>query len=146
MSPATTTFLRAAAHDAAHIAAIEVECFGAEAWSPAMVAATLADSCGRSFLAALSLRTVAWAGLRLVGGEAELLRIATLPAARGRGIGRGLLRHALRSCGEPPCHLEVRADNVAAIGLYRQLGFADCGRRKGYYTDGVDALLMTRQP
>ena len=40
--------------------------------------------------------------------------------------------------------LEVRASNMAAVALYEQLGFQHVGRRKGYYADGEDALLMNR--
>ena len=40
--------------------------------------------------------------------------------------------------------LEVRASNVAAIGLYERHGLTVLGRRKGYYADtGEDALIMT---
>ena len=40
-------------------------------------------------------------------------------------------------------HLEVRADNAAAIGLYQAMGFAADGRRRDYYGRGHDALLMS---
>ena len=37
----------------------------------------------------------------------------------------------------------MRASNSKAIALYeRRLGFAFVGRRRGYYADGEDALLM----
>jgi ribosomal protein S18 acetylase RimI-like enzyme len=38
--------------------------------------------------------------------------------------------------------LEVRADNLAALRCYKLCGFIEQGRRKGYYPDGVDAVLM----
>lgn len=38
--------------------------------------------------------------------------------------------------------LEVRADNLAALQCYKLCGFIEQGRRKGYYPDGVDAVLM----
>lgn len=39
--------------------------------------------------------------------------------------------------------MEVRAGNAAAIAMYQQhLGFATVGRRRAYYADGEDALLM----
>jgi ribosomal protein S18 acetylase RimI-like enzyme len=38
--------------------------------------------------------------------------------------------------------LEVRAGNLAARRLYRQLGFRDLGVRRGYYGPGQDAIVM----
>ena len=38
--------------------------------------------------------------------------------------------------------LEVRAGNVAARRLYRQLGFRNLGIRRGYYGPGQDAIVM----
>ena len=42
--------------------------------------------------------------------------------------------------------LEVRSDNIAATSLYQDMGFDVVGRRKRYYADGGDALLLTRSP
>ena len=42
--------------------------------------------------------------------------------------------------------LEVRRSNLPAQTLYRKLGFATTGIRKGYYSDdGEDALAMSLQ-
>ena len=38
--------------------------------------------------------------------------------------------------------LEVRADNVAARGLYDSAGFGLLQTRRGYYPGGVDALVL----
>ncbi|MCS6997720.1 MAG: GNAT family N-acetyltransferase, partial [Casimicrobiaceae bacterium] len=40
--------------------------------------------------------------------------------------------------------LEVRVNNLAAQSLYRKFGFVEVGRRKRFYRDGEDALLMTK--
>ncbi|MDN3719684.1 hypothetical protein QW131_12140 [Roseibium salinum] len=42
--------------------------------------------------------------------------------------------------------LEVRADNEAAIGLYRKSGYRDLGRIDDYYDDGCAALRMEKAP
>lgn len=79
---------------------------------------------------------IAW----VIAGEAEVLGLAVDPGARRRGVGRALLAAAL--AGVERAHLEVRADNVAARALYEGFGFVVAGRRRAYYADGQDALLM----
>src|SRR5947199_112393 len=52
--------------------------------------------------------------------------IAVSPAARGQGIGRQLLvavEADARALGCSKVTLEVRSDNVRAMGLYRSVGF-----------------------
>ena len=79
--------------------------------------------------------------------EAELLRIAVAPEARGRGLGRALLEACQRELAEEglaQLFLEVRPTNLAAIRLYERCGWEPCGRRPRYYSDGEDALLFQR--
>lgn len=47
---------------------------------------------------------------------------------------------------ECPCLLEVKANNLPALHLYRSLGFKQVGLRRRFYADGGDAVLMLRQP
>lgn len=85
----------------------------------------------------------------LIAGELQVLELAVHPDHRRRGLGDALVRKLLGDCGcecDVAATLEVRADNAAAAALYRSLGFAGVGRRRGYYPDGCDALLMTREP
>lgn len=80
-------------------------------------------------------------------GEAELIRIAVAPAARGRGLGRALLMASQRDLaadGMDRLYLEVRPSNEAAVRLYEACGWSPCGRRARYYADGEDALLYQR--
>ncbi len=79
-----------------------------------------------------------------VVGEAELLRIAVSPEARGQGHGRRILRastEALRGLGLTELHLEVRVSNAPARRLYEAEGWRCQGLRKAYYRDGEDAAL-----
>ncbi len=88
---------------------------------------------------------------RAILDEAELLTIATHPDHRRRGRGRACLaafEAGARARGARTGHLEVAADNAAALALYEGAGWTRAGRRRGYYrgADGtpVDALLLVR--
>jgi ribosomal-protein-alanine N-acetyltransferase len=82
----------------------------------------------------------------VVGEEAEILTMGVAPARRGVGVGAALLDSALeeaRLAGAAAVVLEVREDNRAARALYAGAGFAEAGRRRGYYA-GADALVLRR--
>jgi [ribosomal protein S18]-alanine N-acetyltransferase len=82
---------------------------------------------------------------RTAADEAEILTLAVLPALRRRGLGRALLLLAMaeaRRRGATTMALEVAADNVAGQALYKQAGFMPVGRRRRYYADGADALVL----
>jgi len=67
------------------------------------------------------------------------------PGARGRGVGRRLLGHALdfaRDAGLGEVYLQVAVSNDIAQRLYATLGFQRCRRLRAYYVDGEDAWLM----
>jgi ribosomal-protein-alanine N-acetyltransferase len=92
-------------------------------------------------------------GGRLVGficpmlllDEGHILDVAVDPACRGKGVGRLLVQRVLDDCrigGASFVSLEVRVSNDAAIALYQGMGFTEVGRRKRYYRDGEDALMM----
>jgi ribosomal-protein-alanine N-acetyltransferase len=80
-----------------------------------------------------------------VADEVHILDIAVRPESRRQGVGERLLRHALvvgQQKGAQSAILEVRQSNLPAIALYRKFGFRQVAVRRGYYTNGEDALLM----
>jgi ribosomal-protein-alanine N-acetyltransferase len=88
---------------------------------------------------------------RLVVDEAEILTVAVKPTARGRGLGRLILRQHLgliAGRGARTIFLEVAEDNEPAVRLYRALGFGEVGRRSGYYRRAngqpATAIVMRR--
>lgn len=89
--------------------------------------------------------------LRLAADEAELITVAVDRRWRRKGVGRALLRAGLADLMLTRARrlvLEVAEDNAAALRLYRTEGFAEVGRRAGYYArpDGrpATALVMAR--
>jgi ribosomal-protein-alanine N-acetyltransferase len=81
----------------------------------------------------------------LIVGEMQILKVTTSPEMRRQGIAARLLDDAFGQPGLHSAWLEVREFNGAAIALYQSLGFNCEGRRKAYYSDGEDALLMMKK-
>ncbi len=78
---------------------------------------------------------------------ARLYSLAVDPARRGTGLGRALLDRAIAAASERDCalmRLECRCDNAGALRLYAEAGFAAVGRRRGFYQDGTDAVVMEK--
>ncbi|HET9011903.1 MAG TPA: ribosomal protein S18-alanine N-acetyltransferase [Gemmatimonadaceae bacterium] len=84
----------------------------------------------------------------VMADEGEIADVAVAPAARRRGVARVLMERMtaeLMEEGVRALYLEVRESNVAARALYESLGFAQVGRRRGYYQHpSEDALLLRR--
>ena len=87
-----------------------------------------------------------WALIWRAADERHLLDLAVDPAARRSGAARSLLTHVVdtaRADGASVVLLEVRASNVAALALYRAVGFSETGVRRAYYSDNAeDAITM----
>jgi len=84
---------------------------------------------------------------RTVADEAEVLTLAVDPAVRRTGIGRALLDQAMgtaRQRGAAAMFLEVAFANAPARSLYAGASFVQVGRRRGYYPEGGDALVLRR--
>lgn len=131
------------------LAALHARCFTAPPpWSAASFAALL-DSPAVFLVADPDTRAFALG--RVIAGEAELLTLATDPAARRQGLARALMARfeaGARARGAESAFLEVAEDNAPARALYAACGFAPAGRRPGYYVgpDGsrTAALILCK--
>jgi ribosomal-protein-alanine N-acetyltransferase len=85
---------------------------------------------------------------RVIVDEMTIVDLSVDPAWRGLGLGRLLLRLALRRAarvGARRALLEVRAGNAPALALYESMGFLRSGVRRDYYSEPVeDAVLLER--
>lgn len=141
-----------AAADAEAMAALERDCFAGaahEPWSASMFLEELdpnAPAARLWWVAHDNGELIGFAGGMVVDKDIEILDVAVSRAHRREGIARKLLSHVsydAQMLGCTTASLEVEADNEAAIALYGSLGFGEAGRRRGYYADGVDALVMS---
>lgn len=140
-----------AAADAEAMAQLEALTFadmGHEPWSAEAFLAELAPDAPalRSWWVAHDNgKLIGFAGGMVVDGDIEILDVAVAAEHRREGIARKLLSHVsydAQMLGCTTASLEVEAGNNVAISLYASLGFAEIGRRRGYYGAGVDALVM----
>jgi len=131
------------------LAALERDLFAHDAWAEPTWWAELAGRPRREYLVLTDSHGVlGYAGLDHGGDVADVMTIAVAPRAQGNGFGRLLLdeleqRASIR--GAANVILEVRADNLAALGLYERSGYAVLSTRRRYYQPGdIDALVMRK--
>jgi putative acetyltransferase len=84
----------------------------------------------RFFVARLDDLAAACGGVALFDDYAEVKRMYTRPATRGRGLAKAMLRRIedeARACGKLVLRLETGPYQREAIGLYRSAGFTSRG-------------------
>jgi ribosomal-protein-alanine N-acetyltransferase len=136
----------AAPADAARLAELERECFP-DPWSEAGLLEVLALPTGTGVVAEIAGVVQGYVLARSVADTAEIRNVAVAPGHRRLGIARALLRQALemlQANGGAEVFLEVRQSNLAALSLYRALGFRVAGMRRAYYRRPVEDALVLR--
>lgn len=133
--------------DKAAVVALEAAAFGPASWGASGVAEGFNERTAKKMVATAPDETAieGFAFWRAAGEEAEILSIGVAPRARRRGCALALMTaliDAAREGGVRRLFLEVDVGNASAAALYRACGFAVVGRRKRYYRNGGDALVM----
>lgn len=130
---------------------IELECFGRDAFTRSLLAYLLASPDSVGLVAEVDGGTIGFVigsirrhRNRRIG---HVLSLDVSAGYRRRGIGFKLLSELERvfvEGGVQVCYLEVRANNVAALGLYRKHGFVVVETLKDYYGVGVNGLKLKK--
>ena len=116
---------------------LEDRCFS-DAWSDGILRDLPDSSYDRCRVLEDGAKVIGYVNIRVLGDEAELMRICILPEYRGQGLSAGLLESGMEDmirCGAKEATLEVRAGNLPAVRLYEAHGFVLEGYRKNYYRD-----------
>ena len=80
--------------------------------------------------------------------KAQIYSMYILEAFRNKGVAYTslqLMEKILIEKGVGQWTLEVRESNIAAISLYKKIGFKTISKRKDYYTNHEDALYMYKE-
>jgi ribosomal-protein-alanine N-acetyltransferase len=128
------------------LAALHEEAFPpADRWGTQAIGLMLALPGHFALLAAAGAEPAGFAMGRVTAEEAEVLTLAVHPAQRRAGTGRALMLALMAEAaarGAESLFLEVSESNAAARALYAGLGAGQAGRRRRYYPDGSDALVL----
>lgn len=138
--------------------ALEAQTMGSDAWHASQILDELPRG-DRSWWAAYEMndsskravspedaKLIGYAGGWIVDGQVQVLKVATDPAYRRRGIAQELLAHIARDArdlGATEMTLEVRLSNTGAHAFYERLGLKRIGVRPHYYSDREDAVIYT---
>ena len=140
------------------VEALEAKTMGSDAWRASQIldelprpdrtwwaAYEMSDS-SKSAVGTDDATLIGYAGGWIVDGQVQVLKVATDPAYRRRGIAQELLAHIAsdaRDLGATEMTLEVRLSNTGAHAFYERLGLKRIGVRPRYYSDGEDAVIYT---
>lgn len=97
------------------------------------------------FVVKYSNQIVAFAGIKFILDEVELMNIVTKKSERHKKIATYLLNYLIDFCKlnkKNLINLEVNAKNSIAINFYKKHNFKQVNLRKNYYNGTDDAIIM----
>ena len=144
------TYRLANAFDLPVFVSLDKELFPYSPWSASQYKEEF-SSPTRHFVVAVDAdqNIIGYAGVFAPGAtEADILTVGVVPEHRGKGIAKALMalitNWAIEQ-GTTAMMLEVKTDNLQAIGLYESLGYSTLNVRKDYFGTGLDALVMRKE-
>lgn len=142
-----TTYRVATPFDLPVFVSLDKELFPYSPWSASQYKEEFSAPT-RHFVVALdeAQNIIGYAGVFAPGGaEADVLTVGVVLSQRGKGIASHLMALITDWAGQQgstAMMLEVKVDNLEAIGLYESLGYSKLNVRKDYFGAGLDALVM----
>jgi ribosomal-protein-alanine N-acetyltransferase len=131
--------------DVEQVYVIEMESFDSP-WSRASILGEIISPRSHYLVVDVEDEIIAYAGLWKIFNEGHITNIAVKKGYRHKGLGFLLMQDLVRYSKDHAIEkltLEVRVGNLAALTLYKKLGFEEAGRRKGFYDNPTeDAIIM----
>ncbi|MDD4211259.1 MAG: tRNA (adenosine(37)-N6)-threonylcarbamoyltransferase complex dimerization subunit type 1 TsaB [Clostridia bacterium] len=128
---------------------LEKEIFGDEAYGKDSLKDEIKKDDRLFLVAKLNDEIIGYAdSLKTQDNMINILKIAVKPLYRKLLIATKLLEHLnifAKSNNFKKMFLEVNEHNAPAINFYKKLGFIETNKRKKYYKDGADAIIMFLQ-
>jgi [ribosomal protein S18]-alanine N-acetyltransferase len=129
---------------------IETDLFPTDAWTEALFLGELSEVpvSRKVAVAEFEGQVIGYVSLRFVGRQGDVNTIAIAKDFQRKGFGNQLLAWLLmtaKDLGVRELFLDVRADNLAAIEMYKKAGFDRIDIRRNYYDHSVDADVMRKK-
>lgn len=128
---------------------VDIEHTEPSAWSRRLIADEFDLDNSHLLVAAIDERVIGWCCARVIGDDAELLKIGVSGNYRRQSIGTMLMSALLKTLEKLEIKqllLEVRSQNTVALDFYHRLGFTPVGRRINYYSEPADDALLLIKP
>jgi [ribosomal protein S18]-alanine N-acetyltransferase len=135
--------------DVLAIVSVEMGAF-AEPWPEKVIRYELNENpCSHLYVATIDDEVVGYLDFMITFDSATISRLAVNESNRRKGIGQALINKMIVVCKRQKeevswITLEVRPSNVDALGLYTKNEWKRVTTKKGYYSDGEDAIYMVR--
>jgi ribosomal-protein-alanine N-acetyltransferase len=142
-----TTYRQANAFDLPVFVSLDKQLFPYSPWSASQYKEEFSSHTRHFVVAVDELESIiGYAGVFAPGAvEADILTVGVVPEHRGKGIAKelmALITDWATAQGSTAMMLEVKTDNLEAIGLYESLGYLKLNVRKDYFGAGLDAQIM----
>tara|TARA_Y100000590_G_scaffold300104_1_gene338340 strand:- start:220 stop:651 length:432 start_codon:yes stop_codon:yes gene_type:complete len=102
-------------------------------------------SCSLNFISEKNDHLIGYCFSHMIDKEIHILNMAIDIPYQHRGNGKEFFNTIINYYMEyANVFLEVKKTNFPAINLYLNFGFEEIDRKKMYYSDGQDAIIMSR--
>ena len=102
-------------------------------------------SCSLNFVSENNNHLIGYCFSHIIDKEVHIINIAIDIPYQHRGNGKEFFYLIFKNYIEyANVFLEVKSTNFPAINLYLHFGFEEIDRKKMYYSDGKDAIIMSR--